>query len=186
MNRRKWTILSALLLILLLGGWALWAREDPQLAKVRALRQQIENEDLSREDRRALFGQMREAMEALPQETREALFAERRKVWEQRERERMREFFALPKAQQIAQIDKRLDEQKKRDQRRQAEGRGTGGGGPRGPGGNGGPPGGGFGGRGGDPSQRSKSYLDNSDPENRAQRGEYRRMMDDRRRQRGM
>ena len=83
--------------------------------------------------RRELWGQMREEMRKLPEEAREALFEDRRKEWEARENKQMQEFFSKPRAEQLAQIDKQIDEQEKRrierDRRRamgQTDGQGDG------------------------------------------------------------
>jgi hypothetical protein len=198
-GKAKWLVLVLLVLLFSgLGAWAMTSGEDPQVAKVQALRAQLEN--APEEQRRELWGQMREEMRKLPEETREALFEDRRKEWEARESKQMTEFFSKPRAEQIALIDKQIDESEKRRldrERRRAQGgqvNGPGRGGPGGPGGGrGGFGGGGGGGRGGrgatDPvarMDRTKSYLDKTTPESRAQRSEYRRMMDERRQARGL
>jgi uncharacterized membrane protein YgcG len=196
-GKKKWVVLALLFLLLLgLGAWAM-SGPDPGVAKIQALRAEIDN--ASGDQRRALWGQMREEMEKLPEAAREQLFAERRQEWETRENKRMTEFFAMPRDQQIAAIDKQIDDwekrRKERAQRQQngAQANGQGGrggpGGGFGPGGGGGRGGGGGAGRSTDPSaalQRGKNYLDRSSPESRAQRGEYRRMVQDRRQQRGL
>jgi hypothetical protein len=201
MNKKRWVLLVLILLLSTTGAWA-WFRSDPQLAKVQALRAQMQSEDLSREQRRELFGQMREEMDKLSPEVRQSLFAERQKEFQKRQVQQMREFFALPKDKQIAELDKQIDRR----------GRGRGRGGPNGGGppggrgqqnanggaqagqngqgggnnGQGGPGGGRFGNRNLDSMDRRKNYLDNTTPEFRAQMGEYRRMMQQRRTQRGV
>jgi hypothetical protein len=121
------------------------------------------------------------------------LWADRMKEREERDKKQMREFFAMPKDQQIAALDKQID--------RMNSGRGRGRGGPGGGGGFGQGGQGGQGGSGGAPRQqsfgrdsttgqasatnRAKGYLDRTDPDTRAQKAEYRRMMVDRRNQRG-
>jgi hypothetical protein len=197
-GKAKWLVLALLVLLFSgLGAWAMTSGEDPQVTKVKELRAQLETAPDGQ--RRELWGQMRQEMEKLPEQAREALFEDRRKEWEARESKQMQEFFSKSRTEQIALIDKQINEQEKRrverDRRRaegQANGKGGGGrGGPGGPGGRGGPgAGGGRGGRGAtDPAarmDRTKNYLDKTSPESRAQRNEYRRMMDDRRQARGI
>jgi uncharacterized membrane protein YgcG len=198
----KRTLLALLLLLLLLlsaVGWAFWGGEDPQIAKIKEMRAQIEQ--APREQQRELFGKMREEYQKLSPESREALFAERRQKWQERERKQMGEFFALSYAQQIAEIDKQIDDREKRRQRRAQNGAQNGGrgngppGGGGGSGGGGGPGGGGPGGGGGgpgngrdtnDPNARRKSYLDHTTPLDRAQQQNYRQMVQQRRTQRGL
>ncbi len=194
-GKAKWLVLALLVLLFSgLGAWAMSSGEDPQVAKVQALREQLEAAPEAQ--RRELWGQVREEMRKLPEEAREALFEDRRKEWEARENKQMQEFFSKTRAEQIAMIDKQIDESEKRRverERRRAQGGQANrqGGGP----GRGGPGGGGWGGggRGGrgvtDPAarmDRTRNYLDKTTPESRAQRSEYRRMMDDRRQARGL
>ncbi len=103
MNKTTKRTLLALLLLLLLSavGWAFWGGEDPQIAKIKEMRAQIEQ--APREQQRELYGKMREEYQKLSPESREALFAERRKQWQERERKQMGEFFAMSYAQQIAE-----------------------------------------------------------------------------------
>ncbi len=160
-------------------AWALRSGEDPQVAKVQALRAQIEN--APEDQRRDLFRQMRQEFETMSPEAREAMFAKGFEERQSRERKRMDEFFAMTTAQQVAALDKEIDrdqERRKRWEQRQKNGQNTrtagggGGGGPGGPGGRGqGGPGGGWrggGGRGGNSAQRQKSYLDRTSPMDRA------------------
>ncbi len=191
-----------LLVLLLFGGtftWAMMHREDPQLTKVKEIRSRLEAEGLSRDQRREIFGEMREEAEKLTPQQRESLWADRMKEREEREKKEMREFFALTKEQQIAALDKEIERMNDRSQR------GRGRGGPGGPG-NGGWGQGGSGGGGGrdggggsrrqsfgrdsntgqaSATNRAKGYLDRTDPDTRAQKTEYRRMLTDRRNQRG-
>jgi hypothetical protein len=200
MNKKRWFLLVLILLLSTTGAWA-WFRTDPQLAKVQALRAQMQSEDLTREQRRELFGQMREEMDKLSPEVRKSLFADRRKEWQKRQTQEMRDFFALPKDKQIAELDKQIDRRGRRGRggpngggppggRGQQNANGGGQNGQNGQGGAnngpGGPGGGGFGGRGLDSMDRRKNYLDNTTPEFRAQMGQYRQMMQQRRTQRGV
>lgn len=201
-GKGKWLVLALLVLLFSgLGAWAMTGGEDPQLTKVKELRAQLETAPEGQ--RRELWGQMREEMQKLPEEARDALFEDRRQEWEARENKQMREFFSKSRAEQIAEIDKRIDDQEKRRverERRRAQGQANGNGGGRGGpgGGRGGPGAGGRGGQGGggrggrgatDPAarlERTKNYLNKTTPESRAQRSEYQRMTDERRQARGL
>jgi uncharacterized membrane protein YgcG len=199
MNKKtKWTLLALVLLLLIsAAAWAFWTPgEDPQITKIHELRAQIEA--APSEERRALFGQMREEFQKLSPEARDALFADRRQEWQSRQRKRMGEFFAMSYAQQIASIDKEIDDRERRRARRE-QSQGSSGGRPnfqgQGGGPGGGPPGGGPGGPGGrggggdrasDPVQRRKDFLDNTTPIERAQMAAHREMVQQRRTQRGM
>jgi hypothetical protein len=182
-SKAKRVALALILLLFAAAAWGFWLRGDPQLAKVMALRDQLEG--ATRDQRRELWGQMREEMSKLSPEARESLFADRRKEWEARERKRMNEFFAMSHEAQIASLDKdidRFERRRKAWEERQAQGNGT----PGAQGGPGGPGGRGWGGNSGDSLQRAKNYLNNTTPEDRAERGEHRRMMRERRQQRGL
>jgi len=185
----KKVVWIVLLLLLAMGAtaWAMRSGEDPQLAKVKAMRGEIENENLSRDQRRELFEKMRPEFEKLTEEQRDGLFADRRRQWEERERKELNEFFAMSADEQKAALDKRIDrmvqwqkERGNREGRGDRGGRGGGGGGSRGQSfgrdanGNVGA------------SARDRSRIDRSDPQTRAQRDEQRRMMSDRMRQRGI
>lgn len=202
MKKKHWIIVLLLLLLMSTAAWA-WLRTDPQMAAIDALRAQMQVEDLSRDQRRDLFKQMREAIDGLSPAAKEAFFAEREKERYDRDKKRMQEFFALSKEKQLAELDKQID--RFRRGRRGGPGGGPGGGPQRpagaqgatgatgqqgGPGQGGG--GGGFGGgRGGgrgnlDSMDRRKNFLDRTTPDYRAQMGEYRRMLQARRTQRGV
>jgi uncharacterized membrane protein YgcG len=155
-----------------------------------------------------------EKMREVPREYREQVGQQMGRLWEARERAEMGSYFALPAEKRQAELDRRIKadedrrkawqaEREKRDQQRAAESQqanaGGGRGGPGGPGGAGGGPGGGGppagggtpggGRRGGTEesrNERSKRRLDSSTPEQRAQQAEYRRAMEERRKQLGL
>jgi uncharacterized membrane protein YgcG len=157
---------------------------------------------------RAMFDKMRE----VPPQYREQVGQQMGRLWEARERAESASYFALPPDKRQAELDRRIKadeerrkqwqaEREKRDQERAAGGQQAGGfGGRGGPGG--GPPGGGQGGGGGpgggatsggnrrgseeSRNERSKRRLDQSTPEQRAQRSEYRRALEERRTQLGL
>jgi hypothetical protein len=194
-GKKKWTIAIVLLLVLLsgLGAWAMSSGKDPHVAKVEALRAQMDN--ATGDQRRELRSQMRAEFEQMPEAAREQFFADRQQEFEARQAKELSEFFAKPYAEQMAIIDKQIDESERRrkewQQRQQnggAQANRQGFGGPGGGRGFGGPGGGGRA-RSNDPAaalQRGKNYLDRTSPESRAQRSEQRRMMQMRRQQRGL
>jgi hypothetical protein len=165
-------------------------RANSQIAHVKQLQQQLA--DATDTQRRELWGQMRQAMEELPESARRGLWQERRAEFEQRMDDRMKKVLLLPSDQRAAEIDKQIDEMEERrkqwEQRRQQQAAGNGapgqnqnGGRQRGQGRQ----------RPNDPTgkvamERTKRRLDNSTPEQRALRDEYRRLLDTRRQQRGM
>jgi uncharacterized protein HemX len=181
-GKGKWIAAVLILLLLAAGAWAFLPRKNVHVARIEELRAQLET--APREQRRELFDQMREEFRQLPESEREAMFADRRKQWEAREQKRYDEFFALSPAERIAYLDKEIDEDE-RERKERAERRARQGNQQRGDrGGRGG-----WGGRGGgdrNSMERRKGYLDNTNPVTRAQRGEYRRAREERRRQRGL
>jgi exonuclease VII large subunit len=201
MNGKKWVLATVLLLLLAGGAGAYYAfRTDPQVALVMDLGKQMRNEDLSREDRGKLFGQMREAMDQLTDEQRQQVRQqfERNNDWRKREQQKMNEFFAMSKKDQVKQLDKDIDEMVKRrkewekrrqerdaDRAKQQAGGAIGGNNGNTGGGNGNR-GGGGGGGGGDRGQQRRLSLDSSSASSQAQRAEYGRMMASRMQQRGI
>ena len=161
-------------------------------------------------------GKVFETMRNLPPEMRDDARAEMERLFNARERAETQSFFALPPQDRQKELDRRIKEEedrrqawmKQREERaaqRDAErprdrengqgqgreGRGDrgdragGGGGRGGPGGGGGGPGG----RGGSEEARNaarKARLDGSSAEERAQRTEYRRQIEDRRKALGL
>jgi hypothetical protein len=133
-------------------------------------------------------------MEQLPESTRREMWQEQRAQFQQRMDEQMKKVMLLPPNQRAAEIDKQIDEMEKRrkqwEQRRQQQQASAGAGA------------GNQSGRGDrqrgagrqrtpDPTgkanlERTKRRLDNSTPEQRALREEYRRLVDNRRQQRGL
>lgn len=184
---KRIAIVTVLLLLIAAVGYAMYGGEDPGVARIEALREQMDG--ATDEQRRELFQQMRQEYEQLPEATREQMRDDRESRWELEQGKRMAEFFAMsPKEQQKALDDeiKRDEERRKEREKRRAQG-----GGDRGRGGPGG--GGDTGRRGGrgrdssdDPNARRKSYLDRSSPQSRAMRSEYYRMRAERRQQLGL
>lgn len=191
-GKAKWVIAAILILLMALGAWAFLPSEDPALARIHEIRDQMDS--ATPEQRRELFGQMREEYSNLSEESREQLRDEWRDRWEAREQQRLNEFFALSPPERIAKIDEQIrEEEQRRQQRAERRARGgqqSGARGPGGPGGGGGPGRGDRAGRANrsnsDRLERRKRYLDRTAPQTRAQRSEYRRMRAERRKQLGL
>lgn len=160
------------------------------------------------------FGAVMERARDVPREHRDAVRQEMGRLFEARERAELDSYFATPPERRAAELDRRIRAEEDRRKaweteraRRQAErsrdattggagssagATGSGGGGQRGVGQAGG------GGGGGGPASgrrdgteesrnaRSKSRIDATTPERRAMQTEYRRQMDERRRQLGL
>lgn len=203
-------------LVLLTGSVALGAtwmfrspEVDPAVAQLEQKAQQMfqQGQTMTDDQRREAWTQMRQSMDQLTPEQRDQFRDRQRSEWMKREDEQLRKFFALSKQDQIKELDKRINEREARRKRRdQQRNRGDdrtanradrgdrgGRGGPGGPG-SGGPGGGGPGGRGdrmanatgAERNQWRVQMLNNTTPQQRAMRDEYRRMYDSRRQQRGM
>jgi hypothetical protein len=182
-GKARWIIAAVILLLLALAAWAFLPTTDPALARIQEIRQQLD--DAPPEQRRELFGQMREEYRNLSDEDREQLRDEWRGRWEAREQKMLNDFFALSPAEQVARIDEQIKEDAQ-DERQRAERRARNGNG-QGQAGNGG------GNRGDranrasrDSLERRKGYLDRTSPQTRAQRSEYRRLREQRRQQLGL
>jgi hypothetical protein len=183
-GKAKWIIAVIVLLLLAAAAWALMPGQDPALARIHELRGQMEN--ATPEQRRELFGKMREESRNLSDDARRQLRDEWRQRSEVREQKFLNDFFALPRDQQIAKIDEDLREDEQRRQERAARrtregnGQGPGQAGRRGGGGD-------RASRAGrDSLERRKGYLDSTSPQTRAQRSEYRRMREERRERLGL
>ncbi len=194
-GRGKWIAGSTILVLLVAaGGYAMYPGQDPAVARIEALREQLDG--ASGDQRRELFRQMRDEYEKLPEATREQLRAERDSRRELEDQKRMSKFFAMSPQEQIKALDESIkrEEQwrKEREQRRGRGGDAGRGGGDAGRGAGDGGRGnrGGRGSRGdslgGDPNARRKAYLDSTSPQGRAMRGEYYRMRAERRQQLGL
>lgn len=177
MNKRTMTRSSIVILLVIAGiGWA-YFRTDPAVVEMQQLRDEMmNNRDLPEAERRAQWDNFRQRMDSLSEEQRRAVWESGRDRFERFGRQRMDEFFQLPKAEQ----QKRLDEMIDRMQARQNNGGGRGG------------PGGGPGGWGGrnmteaQRDQRRKEMISRTDPKMRAQFDQFRQMLGDRMKERGI
>jgi hypothetical protein len=179
-NRRWATIGGAVLLLLALGiwaGWSLWS--DPHMARVQELRQDLSRDNarnLSREERREKWTELRAEMDKLSPVQKRDLFEERAKAG----RERMDKFFKMSKAEQTAALDKMIKgmQAMRNRQANQAQNAQQGGN-----------PGGWGRGRSTNPEERQlrrQQFLDMTTPEDRAQRALFRQMLNSRMQQLGI
>jgi hypothetical protein len=193
-RRRRWYRLAALLFLLLIGyGSYRLIRPDPNLKKVKQLREEFSTQakDWTPEQRAEKGKQMRSAMEQLTPAQREGLAAEGRKRFE----DQLKHYAAMNPSEKVRYLDEQINRfEQMRQQFAQQNGapRPGGGGGPPGPF-SGGPNGsGGAGGPGGkqmsaeEREKRRKERLDQTTPEFRALMDQYRKDMNNRRQQRGL
>jgi hypothetical protein len=175
-RRRKITLGSILLLLLI---WLLWP--DRTLAKVRALRGELADKSISPDERETKVQQLRTTMQSLSPAQRNELMADARR----RGTEEMERYHALSPPEKKTYLDqqiRRMEDMRQRMQQQQQSGQASNG--PRqGPGGFGGPPG---------PQtpedreRRRQQRLDNTTPRERELRDQFRRDMDNRRRELGL
>lgn len=151
-EEREKVVIAAVVIIMLLflGGiafaWWYSGRPDPQLERMRELREQIDNEQ-NPEKRRELMREYFQGMRNLNEEQRTVLWAEMEE--NNRFNDRLRQFFSLPYEERIKQIDQEIDRmlemrRKWEEMRQQRALQGNAPRGPR-PGGTAGPPPGGAG-----------------------------------------
>jgi len=188
-HKRRWFRLTALLLLLLLGfGTYRLVRPDPNLKKIRQLRQEFasaEAKSWTPEQRQDKGKQMREAMQNLSTSQREELAEEGMKRME----ENLKRYAAMSTAEKVKHLDEQINRsermrqefarQNPNGQRPQGTGPGAfgvGGPGPR-PGQSATPE---------EREKRRKERLNRTTPEFRALMDQFRRDMEARRQQRGL
>ena len=170
-NRKRiaWAtgLLASLLTVLLVLHFL---RPDPQLVRVLELRRQLADRGLTPEQRREVGRQLGQEVRQLSAEQRRELAKDRSRGF----REQMDRFFKLSRREQVAFLDQQIDrtETQRRQQPTAAAAPGN---------------------AGGqrslsteDRERRRKERLDQSTPEERAQRAEFFRQLNDRRQQRGL
>ena len=216
-------IAIVVVLFVLLIGWFSWGSSGERPIDP-ALIERFENEQkpiLDRlanaktdTDRSKVWSDLRTSMESYSEDERRQVGQLMRADGERREDEKITSFFKLTPAQQLAALDKEIDESERRRQRWAADraknsndkdknrtgssnnsgnsstssNRSNGGRGGPGGGPGGGPPGGSRGNFGSSQSKQRyfQKYLNNSTPESRALRASYSSRMDERRSQRGL
>jgi hypothetical protein len=203
--RRRWKRwLGALGLLLLMGGLVWAVRRDPHLSRVEELQKELaENKNLSPDERKARFTELRENMKQLTDDQKWELSAPMRA----RQKAEMDRYFAMSAKEKTTYLDEKINQSEKMRKQFESKGGKAGSGGPggfnaggfggnkgNGPGGGGRGPGAGNGGPSGGQKQRSpeeiekrrRGMLDRTSPEERAQHDAFRKEMNDRRRQRGL
>lgn len=183
---RRRLMIAAIALALL--AWLLWP--DRNLAKVRALQAELQGDavaGLSQEERQEKFRQLRTAMEKLSPAQRQLLSAD----GQQRMQDQMAKYFTMTPAEKKAHLDQEIDRMEDRRKRMEANKganaktgapanappNGAFKGGPRGDKGPASPE---------DREKRRQQRLDHTSPEFRGQMDQYRKDMQDRRKQRGL
>lgn len=188
-RKRRWYRLAALLLLLLIGYSTYRAvRPNPNLKKVKQLREEFtaHAKEWTPDQRQEKGRQMRTAMEHLSPAQREAMAAEGRQRFQQ-ELDRYAHMTPAEKARHLDEQIDRGERMRQQSANRSPNGNGLSpGGGPgtfgAGPGGQGGPPGQSA----EDREKRRKERLDHTTPEFRALMDQYRTDMNARRQQRGL
>src|SRR5262245_4794322 len=106
-NRKRTILVVAFLLAILMctAAWAMWSREDPQMTKVREMAAAMDGQW-----NRDQFRKMREETDKLTEAQRDQFRDEMRQRWEEREAKEMKEFFQMSPQEQIAALDKRIDQ----------------------------------------------------------------------------
>jgi hypothetical protein len=196
--RRRWRRWFVVVLLLLGIGGVVWAvRPNSHLARAQALQKELFGPDaknLSPEERKARFAEYREQVKHLTDDQKWELSAPMR----ERQQAEMDRYFAMSPKEKIKYLDERIDRSEKMRKEWEKKGNqgkaGAPGGGSRVGGGPGGSKAAGPGGGPGGPprlsaeevERRRKQYLERTTPEERAKRDQFRKDMEDRRRQRGL
>jgi hypothetical protein len=168
LNRER-LVAAGILIVLAILAFSLYRRirPDPQLAHARELGKQLADRSLSADQRRELGKQFREEMQKLSPQQRGDLFKDRQKAM----RDRIAGFFKKSKQEQMAQLDEDINRMQ------QFRGQGP-------------PPGGRNGAQvarsSDDRDNRKRERIDQTTPEERAQRAEYFKQLNARRQQRGL
>lgn len=189
-------IVIGLLVLIVLGLGGAWAMSwfsggSLALAEVQQLQAKLADPVVKDEDRRALWRDLREKMDALSPQEQEAAWESGRERFEQRMNDRIKEVLAMSKADQTKALDADIDRMRRFQSQRDADRSATAGQGNN-------PQGNAQQGnnranrqRGGyrpdsDRVAQLKNRLDRSTPQVRAMRLQYRQLMDQRIQQRGL
>jgi uncharacterized membrane protein YgcG len=181
-RRRRW--LLALLFLLLVGGIGLAVRPDPKVARAKALQDELFANRPSgppTPESRAKMDELRQVMSSMTRDQKDQLFAPMR----EKMKADFNNYFTMSPKEKQQVLDQQIDREEKWKKEREKSGKTN-------TGGKGGSPGGGGGPGGGGPKtpdqvkDRSKQRLDNSSPEDRAKRDQFRKDMENRRKQRGL
>ena len=112
----------ALILLLAGGAWAMgfFKSTDRAVAEVTQLQNKLAEPGLKDEERRALWREMREKLDALPPDAREQTWDGARDRFEKRMNDHMKEVLAMSKAEQQKALDADIDRMQRFEQMRQA------------------------------------------------------------------
>jgi hypothetical protein len=180
-KHRRW--LLALLFLLVVGGLGWAVRPDPTVARAKALQAELFADRPAgppSAETKAKMDEFRTLTKTMSDSQRADLFAPMR----EKAKAEFDRYFTLSKKEKTQYLDTLIDQGEKFRKEREKAGKTA-------APGTGGPPGGGFrgpaGGGGPDAAKdRGKARLDHSTPEDRAKRDQFRKDMDDRRKQRGL
>lgn len=184
-----------LLLIGAVAAWWFWPRESAQVAKIKALQDEMfaKGENLDPKQGREMFEKMGKEMETLSEDDRQKVMSHGMDQFQQRMAQQFDRYFNAPAEDRTRVLDEDIDRMNRFMAGMFAGGPPRNGSRPPGgppPGGGERPPGGGPPwGRGGTPEERNRfrtRMLDGTTPVFRAQAAEYFSQLMERRRQRGM
>lgn len=122
----RWVVGAVVVLLAGVGiAWAVGVfSTDPRLKEIGNLRAQMDGQNLTDEQRAALFGQLRDKMDALPENLRASLRGNRRGGFDNsRMMKHLNDLFAMSAADRDAALQKEVErqlEREKREQERQA------------------------------------------------------------------
>src|SRR5436190_13649730 len=99
----------AVLVMCLCIFWTVrYLRASTRIARVQELREQLNNK-LPDDQRREVWGQLREAMDELPQDVRDQFRQQRRQEMENRMDDHIKKVLAMEPAERVKLIDKEID-----------------------------------------------------------------------------
>jgi len=192
-------------LVAWLGGWIRFTT-DPRVAEIQKMQEEARQKFAANGGPQTLaeateavtaMATIRQKTEALPASLRPQVERSGGSMFRSAMRQRIDAYFALPPAKRQAELDRQIKQEEMMRNAFETASKVAGffGGGPPGGGDRGGPPGGGGGPPGGGPPQGGsqegvnkwrKQIIDSTTPEQRARYVEYRRAMDQRRKELGM
>ncbi len=191
-------IVIGLLVLLILGLGSAWAMgwftsTDRAVAAVRQLQDKLADPATKDAERRVLWREMREKMDALAPEAREQAWEAGRERFEQRMNDHIKEVLAMSKADQTKALDADIDRIQRFEQMRQSRDTNSATGSPQASGSNNNRQNNNRANRqrtgyrsDSDRITQQKNRLDRSTPQVRAMRLQYRQLLDQRMQQRGL
>ncbi|MEM8947047.1 MAG: hypothetical protein AAGD11_17875 [Planctomycetota bacterium] len=168
---KKHIIVATLIVALLAGvGWALWSGDDAEMVEAKQMQSEMlqKMESMSPDERRESRDNFRQMAQGLSEDQRRQLGEGFRRFFMQR----MDQLLAMPREQQIQEIDQLIQ---RMEERRQSGG-----------GGEGRPDRGRGGGSQAERDQRHKQMLDRTSPDQRAKMDKIKDLINDRREELGL